>query len=451
VAYVTDAIGSLESTHKCAELPIELAFARNGRSLAWSLVVTNHPFVPLRHRAVRLLWSAAVVSDIGTWVQLIVVGSLVAANTGSAVQTGLVALATFAPQSIASPVGGLLADRFDRRKVFATALMVQALVTTALAVTLGVGVREPAVLILLILLASAAGATGAPSYAAMLPDLVPPEELMAMVSLGVYSWNSGRIIGPLLGTALVLVVGPAWTIGFNAASFVVLAVAVAMVRRTFRPARSDGTIFDRLVGGWRTLRSTTGCFHGVALLVLYNLTIVPFIGLIPIYLRADYGGGTGMAGTVASAQGAGAIIGGIIVSVLAHRHPRSLLIGRLIVLLAFALGLYALAPNAAWVVAASALLGGAGAGFFIASSAIIQRDAPAASRGRVMSIMQAAMGVSYGVGLLFIGSIGDATNLHLAFGVGAVLLLVGFGLLTLRSRHWRTAVDGGRRPAVAMA
>ena len=392
------------------------------------------------------------VSDIGTWVQLIVVGSLVAAHTGSAVQTGLVALATFAPQSIASPVGGLLADRFDRRKVFAAALMVQALITTALAVTLGVGVREPAVLIVLILLASAAGATGAPSYAAMLPDLVPPEELMAMVSLGVYSWNSGRIIGPLLGTALVLLAGPAWTIGFNAASFVVLAVAVSLVRRSFRPTtRSDGTIFDRLVGGWRTLRSTPGCFHGVALLVLYNLTVVPFIGLIPIYLRAEYGGGTGMTGAVASAQGAAAIIGGVTVTMLAHRHPRSLLIGRLIVMLALALGLYAAAPNVVWVIGGSALLGGSGAGFFIASSAIIQRDAPEVSRGRVMSIMQAAMGISYGLGLLFIGSIGDATNLHLAFGVGAVLLLVGFGLLTLRSRHWRTAVDGGRRSAVAMA
>jgi MFS family permease len=422
----------------------------DGRSVTWGLVVTNHPFLPLRHRAVRLLWSAAVVSDIGTWVQLIVVGSLVAAHTGSAVQTGLVALATFAPQSIASPVGGLLADRFDRRKVFAAALMAQALVTTALAVTLGLGVRTPAVLIVLILLASAAGATGAPSYAAMLPDLVPPEELMAMVSLGVYSWNSGRIVGPLLGTALVLLVGPAWTIGFNAVSFVVLAVAVVLVRRSFRPTRSDGTILDRLVGGWRTLRSTPGCFHGVALLVLYNLTIVPFIGLIPIYLRAEYGGGTGMTGIVASAQGAGAIIGGVTVAMLAHRHPRSILIGRLIVMLALALGLYAVAPNAAWVVAASALLGGSGAGFFIASSAIIQRDAPTASRGRVMSIMQAAMGISYGVGLLFIGSIGDATNLHLAFGVGAILLLVGFGLLTLRSRHWRTAVDG-RRPNVALA
>jgi MFS family permease len=416
--------------------------------------VTSHPFLPLRHRAVRLLWGAAVVSDVGTWVQLIVVGSLVAASTGSAIQTGLVALATFTPQALASPVGGLLADRFDRRKVFATALMAQALVTAVLAVTLGIGVRTPAVLIMLILLASAAGALGAPAYAAMLPDLVPPEEFLAMVSLGVYSWNSGRIIGPLVGTALTLTVGPAWTIGFNAASFVVLAVAVTLVRRVFPAAGDTGRIVDRLVGGLRTARFTPGCWHGITLLVLFNLTIVPFMGLIPIYARLEYDGGTGLAGMVASAQGIGAIAGGVIVTVLAHRHPRSLLIGRLIMTSALGLGLYAAAPSAFWVVCASALLGGSAAGLYISSSTIIQRDSPAASRGRVMSIMQSAQGVSYGVGLLVIGSIGDATNLRLAFGVGAVLLLVGFGALTLRSRHWRAAVDGregGLRSTVALA
>src|SRR3954452_7776935 len=99
-------------------------------------VVTRHPFTPMRHKSVRLLWSAAVVSDIGTWVQLIVVGSLVAASTGSAIQTGLVALATFMPQGFASPIGGLLADRFDRRKVFARMLLVQAAITGVLAVVL---------------------------------------------------------------------------------------------------------------------------------------------------------------------------------------------------------------------------------------------------------------------------------------------------------------------------
>ncbi len=407
--------------------------------------MSNHPFVPLRHRAVRLLWGAAVISDIGTWVQLIVVGSLVAAGTGSAVQTGLVALATFMPQGIASPIGGLLADRYDRRKVFASALMLQALVTTALAIALGLGVRTPAVLTLLILLGSAAGATGAPSYAAMQPDLVPPHELMQMVSLGVYSWNSGRVVGPLLGSVMVLAVGPAWTIGFNAASFVVMATAVTLVRRPFRPHGAVGTVRERLLGGFQAMRSTPGCWHALVMLALFNFTIVPFMGLIPIYVRAEFNGGTGLTGVVASAQGIGAIVGGILVTMLAARYGRSTLVGWVAIGVSIALAAYALAPNQAWVIAIAMVLGGGWSSTFIALSAVIQRDAPPASRGRVMSLMQATLGISYGTGLLFIGVIGDLSTMRIAFGVGAVVGLLGFGLLTWRARNWRAALDGDER------
>lgn len=406
-------------------------------------VVSTHPFVPLRHRSVRLLWGAAVISDIGTWVQLIVVGSLVAAGTGSAVQTGLVALATFMPQGIASPVGGLLADRYDRRKVFAWALLVQATVTGVLAVVLGLGVRSPLVLTLLILLGSAAGSTGAPAYSAMQPDLVPPEELMAMVSLGAYSWNSGRIIGPLLGSVMALTVGAAGTVAFNAFSFLVMAAAVASLRRPFHPAAvSDGGFRERMVGGYRALRTTPGCFHGVALLVLFNLTAVPFMGLIPIYVRSGFGGGTGLAGMVASAQGVGAILGGITVTMLANRFDRSFLVVRVTAAVSVGLLCYVLAPSTGLLVPAAMLLGAASSSMFISTSSVIQRDAPSASRGRIMAIMQASMGVSYGIGLLFIGSVGDLSSLHVAFSTGAVLLLVGFWALTRRSPNWRQAFDG---------
>jgi MFS family permease len=405
----------------------------------------------LRHREVRLLWGAAVFSDIGTWVQLIVVGSLVAAHTGSAVQTGLVALATFMPQGIASPVGGLLADRYDRRKIFATALMVQALVTSGLAVTLALGVRASWALTLLILFGSAAGATGAPAYSAMQPDLVPADELMAMVSLGVYSWNSGRIVGPILGTVMVLAVGPAWTIGFNAFSFVVLAGAVALVRRPFKPhsVADGGTIRERFASGYRALRATPGCFHGVVLLVIFNVTAVPFMGLIPIYVRSTFHGGAGMTGLVASAQGIGAICGGITITMLAARLHRSFLVSRVVPMLSVALFVYALAPNAAWLIGIAVVLGGAWSSTFISATAIVQRDAPPESRGRVMSIMQASMGVSYGLGLLFIGMIGDLVNLRVAFGVGAVLTLGGFAAITRRSRNWRLAFDGVATPLLA--
>ncbi len=409
--------------------------------------MSNHPFVPLRHRAVRLLWGAAVISDIGTWVQLIVVGSLVASGTGSAVQTGLVALATFMPQGIASPIGGLLADRFDRRRVFASALIAQATVTSVLAVVLGAGVRTPWVLTVLILVGSAAGATGAPSYAAMQPDLVPPNELMQMVSLGVYSWNSGRVLGPILGSLLVLAVGPAWTIAFNAFSFVVMAGAVVAVRRSFRPHGDAGSVRERLTAGARAMRTTPGCWHALVMLALLNCMMVPFMGLVPIYVQGSYDGGTGMVGLVASAQGVGAIIGGIVISFLAQRYDRSTLVVGTVVTATTLLIAYAAAPTLPTLVAVIFVLGGAWSSLFITLSAVVQRDAPPASRGRVMSLMQATFGITYGVGLLFIGAIGDLINLHVAFATGAVIGVSGFWLLTLRARNWRAAIDGVAAPS----
>ena len=297
-------------------------------------------------------------------------------------------------------------------------------------------------LTLLILLASAAGALGAPSYAAMQPDLVPADELMAMVSLGVYSWNGGRVVGPIIGTFLAAAVGPAWTIGLNAATFVVLASSVWSLRRPFAPARAAGTIAERIVVGWRALRTSPGCIHAVALLVVFNITVVPFMGLIPIYAAREYGGGAGLAGLFSSAQGVGAIVGGVSVTVLAMRFRRADLLRRIVLVVSAALGFYAAAPNAAAVTVGAAVLGGACSAMFITTSAIVQRDAPAAERGRVMALMQACTGTSYGIGILTIGLVGDLVNLHVAFGVGAVGLLAGCWALRQRSSGWRSAIDG---------
>jgi MFS family permease len=387
------------------------------------------------------------VSDIGTWVQLIVVGSLVAAGTGSAVQTGLVALATFMPQGIASPIGGLLADRFDRRRVFASALLAQSVMTGVLAVVLGLGVRDPGVLTLLILLGSAAGSLGQPAYSAMIPDLVGEDELVAMVSLGVYSWNAGRILGPLVGSLLAATVGPAWTIGFNAITFVGLALAVWTVRQPFLPpvdARAgDAGVFDRLAEGWQALRTTPGCLHVFTVNTMLNLTIIPFMGLIPIFVSSELGGGTGITGLVSSTQGIGAIAGGIGVTMLVARRRRSDILAGLVATLSVALACYALAPSVALVAVCTAVLGAGTASSFITTSAVMQRDAPAERRGRVLAFNQANMGVSYGLGLVLVGSIGDLAGLRTAFLLAAVAYPLGFLALTRRSTNWRRALDGG--------
>ena len=104
--------------------------------------MSNHPLRPLRHRAVRRIWAAGVFSDIGTWIQLVIVGSLVARATGSAFQTGLIAMATMMPPGLCARVGGLLADKFDRRRVFMAGLIGQGVVTGVLAVVIAAGQRD---------------------------------------------------------------------------------------------------------------------------------------------------------------------------------------------------------------------------------------------------------------------------------------------------------------------
>jgi MFS family permease len=113
---------------------------------------------------------------------------------------------------------------------------------------------------------------------------------------------------------------------------------------------------------------------------------------------------------------------------------------------------YAFAPTAVAAAIGAGVLGAGAAAMFVTGSSIVQRDAPPGQRGRVMSIMQACMGFSYGIGIMSIGLLGDIANLHVAFATGAVLLPIGFLALTHRSRHWRHAFDAGDpRPVVLAA
>ncbi|MCU1388974.1 MAG: arabinose efflux permease family protein [Ilumatobacteraceae bacterium] len=407
--------------------------------------MSSHPFRPLRRRSVLLVWGSGLFSDVGTWVQLIVVGSLVAKDTGSALYTGLTALALFTPQGLCAPIGGLLADRYDRRRVFAAALSLQAVATAVLAVVLAMGVRNPLILSAIIVFSATGGALGQPAYSAMLPDLVPPEELMAMVALGIYSWNGGRILGPLIGTVMVATLGPAWTVGFNAISFAGMAVAVSLLRRAFMPSAADAMsegMFARMREGWRAVRRVAGCQYGIVMIMILNLCVGPFMGLIPIYAREVFGGGTGMAGTFSAVQGVGAIIGGLLFTILAARHGRGHTVFVAATGLVLAYGVYALAPTTVVAGAAVLCLGAGSASIFTSAMAIVQRDAPAGQRGRVLSITQAAMGFCYGIGVLWISIVGDWVNMRVAFLAACIAVAVLASVVMFRTRGWRDVLDG---------
>ena len=185
---------------------------------------------PLRSRNFALIWSAALVSNVGSWMQTVALGVLVYSRTGQPGWTGLVAAAGFVPIGLLAPIGGALADRLDRRRW----LIVTTLAETAFAVVLAVlaATRHdpPGVLVVLSFLGGAAGAIGFPAYQAMVPDLVPREDLLGAVSLSSAQFNLGRVIGPALAGLVLLTQNYALVFGVNAASFGAVVVALLMVR-----------------------------------------------------------------------------------------------------------------------------------------------------------------------------------------------------------------------------
>jgi MFS family permease len=400
---------------------------------------------PLRRRPVRWVWSAGVVSDVGTWVQLVVVGSLVARNTGSALQTGLVAVATFLPQGIAAPVGGVLADRVDRRKVFAACLVGQAVFTTLLGVLIAAGHTGAALVSSVIFLQSTMGNIGGPAYQAMLPSMVPPEELMPMVSLGIASWNSGRVVGPLLGTVLDQVVGAAGAVFINAATFAVLAGVIVSLRRPFPAGARDigSTPLQEFRVGWRAFAHGR---HGKFLflsMVLVSMCITPFMGLLPIFAKKLYRGGTGTAGLFSSAQGVGALLGVSVLATVVARFGRSAVLRWTVPLVTSAYVGYLLGS---WTPLGMLMIAAMGLGtalWFSTIQVTSQRDAAPESRARVMSLVQASFGISYGFGLLAIGRLSDVFGLR-PVCIGAALCgLVGTIGVQRSYPAWRRLIDVG--------
>ena len=388
---------------------------------------SSSPLTVLRHRAFATMWTASVVSDTGTWLQAITVGVLVARLTGQASSTGLIGAAAFAMQGIGSPIGGVLADRFDRRKMFMGALAAQTLVTMVLAFVLTHPRPSVGMLAGLISLQGIAGAFGMPAAQSMMPSLVPRAELTKAVGLGAVSWNSGRIVGAGLAALLGLWMSPAWIVVINGLTFAALFVAIFTLRGSYKAAHVEerGSFLRQLRDGGRALWAVPGCRFSVCAMVFVQLTLVSWVGLIPIYAIKRLHGTRGLASAITTIQGAGAVIGAGVASWLVVKvgRPRAVVASSLVSAVAL-LG-YALSTNR-WVAFPFVfVLGMASIGVYVSLGSILQRDAPEHARARIVSIQTATLGVCFGSSVLLAGRLSDRFGLGIVHGVDAVVFGVG--------------------------
>jgi len=386
---------------------------------------------PLKSRNFALLWSAALVSSVGSWMQAVALGIYVTARTHDPLWTGLVAAAAFIPVGLLSPVGGAMADRLDRRRwlmLTTAAEMLMATVLTALFVT---GKASPTIAVLVAFLGGAAGAIGFPSYQAMLPDLVASrEDVLAAVALSSAQYNLGRVIGPVLA-GVVLALG-SYQLAFacNAASFAAVLIALAFVHLP-RRAHSAGRprVWDSIVDGARVTIHEPGCRAAIILIGVVALLGSPFIALVPamaivgLHLGSGHRGSIGTA-VLVTAQGVGAVLGAILLPLLAYRVGRKAQLTAALFVLPVLLVGYALAPSLWWAAVALLLVGACYIGVLSGLNTVVQLRAPTGARGRVLSFYMLSLGVLYPVGAILQGAIGTHSGVREVTAAGGMALLV---------------------------
>ncbi|HVC69790.1 MAG TPA: MFS transporter [Acidimicrobiales bacterium] len=391
-------------------------------------------FRPLRSRNFALVWSAALVSNVGSWMQTVALGFVITARTHNPLWTGLVAAAAFLPMGLLAPVGGALADRLDRRRWLIVTTLAEASFAAVLAVLAAVGHAPPVALVAVAFLGGVAAAVGFPTYQAMLPDLVPRQDLLAAVSLSSAQFNLGRVIGPALA-GLVLVAGSdAWAFAVNAASFgaVVLALLFVHLPAPTPPTLPIESIARRIVAGARVAAAEPGCRSAIVLIAIVALVGSPFIGLVPAVAIDRLHRGAAATSALVTGQGIGAVAGALALAPLARLWGRRRLLVAALFAFPCAIVLYGLAPSLLTATLAIVVIGAVYISLLTGLNTVVQLRAPEHARGRVLGFYMMALGTIYPVGLVVQGAIAGAVGIRLvtiASGVLLVAVMAGLSLL----------------------
>jgi MFS family permease len=277
----------------------------------------ERPFRVLRYRDFRLIWSAEALSQTGTQIQRVAVAWQVFELTGDPFHLGLLGLVRFVPLFLFGLVGGVVADRYDRRQILILSQLALMGVTGAFAGLTATGSITLAWIYGLTALSSLFGAVAAPTRHALIPTLVPTASIPAAMSMGVLAFQAAGMTGPAIGGVLVASVGIAASYAVDAVTFGLVAISALMLRS--RATRAAPVISGRAaaVEGLRFLRESPVLLGTMALDFLAGF-FAASTTLMPIFASDILGGGPRTLGWLLTAPAAGAVVGA---TIMASRRP----------------------------------------------------------------------------------------------------------------------------------
>jgi MFS family permease len=384
--------------------------------------------VPLRNGTFRTLWFASVVVWLGTWLQNTGAGWLMTTLAPRPLIVAMVQAATIMPVFLLALPGGAMADIVDRR-MFLIGTQVWTVAAAALLAVLTVTHCMTAVWLLILTFAIGIGsALTAPAWSAIIPELVPREDLVG-------GFNLTRAIGPALAGFLILLGGSGLTFSLYAVSILAVIGALVMWHRDSR--RFTGLprehLFSAMRAGMRFVRNTPALQHAMVRTIAYSIPASAPWALLPLYVRRDLDLGPGMYGVILGMMGVGGVTSGMLLPMVRGRLSRGATVVACSLSSCIGMALVGLADH--WALAAlGMLLFGVGwTSAYATIQAAAQLVCPPWVRARSLSIYQLAQNGALTVGSFFWGWIGGTIGLHRTFLVASAVGMV----LTVFARYAR--------------
>lgn len=301
-------------------------------------------WAPFSHIAFAVLWTATVISNVGTWMHDVASGWLMTSLSPSPLMVALVQAATTAPAFLFALPAGALADLVSRRKLLIVVTAALAIATALLASLVFSEKITPTGLLLFTFLSGTGAAFVAPAWQAIAPQLVPREDLGSAIALNSVGINISRAIGPALAGAIIAFIGIGWPYLINAVSFLVVIAALLW----WKPPHSQENdlpaerFWSAIRAGMRYVRASGSMRSAVVRAVAFFPFVSAFWALLPLVARQELQGGPQLYGTILTAVGIGAVAGAALLPRLARMFSSDQLVlmgtlGTALVLVAMAL------------------------------------------------------------------------------------------------------------------
>jgi MFS family permease len=389
------------------------------------------------YRDFRVLWFGAFTSTVGNWMQQVAQSWLVFEITKSPFYLGLDYFCGQLPILLLTLIGGVIADRYDRRHVLLGSQVIQMTTAFTLALLIYLGLVQVQYILMLSFAAGLGQAFGGPAYQALIPSLVQKKDLPNAIALNSIQFNLARVFGPLLAGVTLAAWGSAACFGLNGLSFLVVIVALlSMTIKHVKPA-DPKPMMQELKGG---LRYAQGQPAIVALTILAALTTflgLPLLTFLPAIARDVFHGDINRFSHMMAFSGAGAVCGALIVAWLGRFRHMGVTVLVTQSLFGALVTAFALSRNI-WL--SDLLLFFAGAALlmtFSMTSSLVQLIVPDNLRGRVMSIYMVAFRGGMPLGSLAAGYIASRTSAPLVLAVNGGLIFCVAAYFMIRSHGVR--------------